>query len=61
MNVVPAAYFLNAGVAGLVNGKFTYLARRVDVEMIRVIPADRRPRYGITELEHSFSWKELPG
>ncbi len=61
MNVVPAVYFLNAGVGGLVNGKFTYLARRVDVEMIRVIPVDRRPRYGITELEPSFSWEELPG
>ncbi|MGH9320351.1 MAG: ABC transporter ATP-binding protein [Vicinamibacteria bacterium] len=60
MNVVPSVYFLNAGVGGLVDGEFVYLARRVDVEMIRVVPADRRARYGITELEHGFSWEELP-
>jgi lipopolysaccharide transport system ATP-binding protein len=60
MNVVPAAYFLNAGVVGLVDGTFLYLARRVDVEMIRVFPPDRRARYGISELEHRFSWKEVP-
>ena len=59
MNVTPGAYFLNAGVGGVADGKFAYLSRRVDVEMIRVAPAERRPRYGIAELESQFSWKEL--
>ena len=59
MNVTPGAYFLNAGVGGVADGKFAYLSRRVDVEMIRVAPAEHRPRYGIAELESQFSWKEL--
>lgn len=34
----PGVYFLNAGVTGLVDGHFTYLARNIDVAMFRVQP-----------------------
>jgi lipopolysaccharide transport system ATP-binding protein len=59
MNVVPAVYFLNAGVTGFVDGKQTYLHRRVDVAMIRVIPKDDRQYYGIASLEHRFCYKVI--
>jgi lipopolysaccharide transport system ATP-binding protein len=61
LNVAPGTYFLNAGVVGIVNGKFTYLHRRVDVCMIRVLPCDSREVYGIAyldpEFKHSFKQK----
>jgi len=53
LNVVPDTYLLNAGVGGVVADNFTYLARRVDVQMIKVLPADLRPRHGIAELDHA--------
>jgi lipopolysaccharide transport system ATP-binding protein len=53
LNVVPDTYLLNAGVGGVVGDNFTYLARRVDVQMIKVLPADLRPRHGIAELDHA--------
>ena len=34
----PGVYFLNAGVSGIVDGTFTYLARYIDVAMFRVGP-----------------------
>ncbi|GET37702.1 ABC transporter ATP-binding protein [Microseira wollei] len=34
----PGLYFLNAGVSGIVDGDFTYLARCLDVAMFRVRP-----------------------
>lgn len=34
----PGVYFLNAGVTGVVDGHFTYLARDIDVAMFRVQP-----------------------
>jgi lipopolysaccharide transport system ATP-binding protein len=34
----PGVYFLNAGVSGIVDGTFTYLARYIDVAMFRVQP-----------------------
>jgi lipopolysaccharide transport system ATP-binding protein len=61
LNVVPGSYAFNAGVGGLVDGRFTYLARRVDVELIRVVPADRRPRYGIAEIEPRFTYEQSSG
>jgi lipopolysaccharide transport system ATP-binding protein len=57
MSVVPGTYLLNSGVGGLVDGRQTYLSRRVDIAMLRVLPADQRPRYGIAELEHRFAWR----
>ncbi|MEB3830432.1 ABC transporter ATP-binding protein [Phormidium sp. CCY1219] len=32
----PGVYFLNAGVSGIVNGDFTYMARCIDVAMFKV-------------------------
>ena len=34
----PGLYFLNAGVSGIVDGDFTYLARSIDAAMFRVKP-----------------------
>ena len=34
----PGLYFLNAGVSGIVDGDFTYLARCIDAAMFRVKP-----------------------
>lgn len=34
----PGVYFLNAGVSGIVDGTFTYLARYIDIAMFRVQP-----------------------
>lgn len=51
LNIVPGTYFLNAGVMGTVDGERVYLHRRVDVDMIRVLPCDSREPYGITYLE----------
>lgn len=36
----PGVYFLNAGVSGIVDGHFTYLARCIDVGMFRVLPEE---------------------
>jgi lipopolysaccharide transport system ATP-binding protein len=51
LNLVPGTYFLNAGVMGVVNGERVYLHRRVDVDMIRVLPCDTREPYGLAYLE----------
>jgi lipopolysaccharide transport system ATP-binding protein len=51
LNIVPGPYFFNAGVMGTINGERVYLHRRVDVEMIRVLPCDSREPYGIAYLE----------
>jgi lipopolysaccharide transport system ATP-binding protein len=51
LNVVPGTYFLNAGVMATVNGERAYLHRRVDVDMIRVLPCDTREPYGVAYLE----------
>lgn len=55
LNVVPGTYFLNAGVMGVIEGQETYLHRRVDVEMIRVLPRDSRIWHGISYLEHKVT------
>jgi lipopolysaccharide transport system ATP-binding protein len=59
MNVSPATYFLNAGVSAVVNGQLDYLHRRVDVAAVRVIPRDHRDVYGVSYLEHIFSFREV--
>jgi len=51
INLAPGTYFLNAGVMGLVGGDLTYLQRRVDIEMFRVVPTDTRQPYGLAYLE----------
>ena len=38
--LTPGVYFLNAGVSGIVDGNFTYLARCIDVGMFRVLPEE---------------------
>jgi lipopolysaccharide transport system ATP-binding protein len=53
----PGVYFLNAGVTGIVDGNFTYLARCIDVAMFRVQPQSNSQASGIVDLmiEPSFS------
>jgi lipopolysaccharide transport system ATP-binding protein len=38
--LTPGVYFLNAGVSGIVDGQFTFLARCIDVGMFRVLPEE---------------------
>lgn len=45
----PGVYFLNAGVSGIVNGHFTYLARCIDVGMFRVLPEEDSDATGIID------------
>lgn len=62
LNVIPGPYFLNAGVMGTVEGKRTYLQRRVDVEMIRVISPRACRWWGIAFLDHEIRCREVgPG
>ncbi|MGC9502970.1 ABC transporter ATP-binding protein [Baaleninema sp.] len=46
----PGAYFLNAGVSGVVEGQFTYLARGIDIAMFRVRPDNDSFASGIVDL-----------
>lgn len=46
----PGVYFLNAGVTGLVDGHFTYLARHIDVAMFRVQPETNSYASGVVDL-----------
>ncbi len=46
----PGVYFLNAGVSGIVDDQFTYLARCVDVAMFRVQPQLQSHASGIVDL-----------
>ncbi len=60
MNVVPGAYFLNCGVDGCVDDtQLTYLHRRVDVAMVRVLPCDTRVPYGVAYLAPEFRYEYL--
>lgn len=59
LNLVPGTYFLNTGVDGHVNGQHSYLHRRVDICMIRVLPCDQREPYGLAYLEPKFSYTYL--
>ena len=55
LNLAPGTYFLNVGVYGSVNGQDdTYLDRRVDICMIRVLASDTRDTYGLAYLEPRF-------
>lgn len=46
----PGVYFLNAGVSGIVDEQFTYLARCIDVAMFRVQPQLQAHASGIVDL-----------
>lgn len=46
----PGVYFLNAGVSGIVDGTFTYLARYIDIAMFRVQPDSDSMASGIIDL-----------
>jgi lipopolysaccharide transport system ATP-binding protein len=61
LNVVPGTYFLNAGVDGIVNGERTFLQRRVDICMIRVLSCDARDPYGLAYLEPQLTVEPLGG
>lgn len=60
MNVTPGDYFLNVGVGGRTATEQTYLQRRVDVAMVRVIPRDGRDSHGIADLDPRFSYVAAP-
>jgi lipopolysaccharide transport system ATP-binding protein len=57
LNLVPGDYFLNVGVGGRTGGDDTYLQRRVDTAMVRVIPRDTRESYGIAYVAPRFSYR----
>ncbi len=61
LNIVPGTYFLNVGVDGNVDGAHTYLHRRVDVCMIRILPCDSREAYGVAYLKPHFSYNIQSG
>jgi lipopolysaccharide transport system ATP-binding protein len=46
----PGVYFLNAGVSGVVDGQFTYMDRRIDVAMFRVLPNNESFSSGMVDL-----------
>lgn len=46
----PGVYFLNAGVSGIVDGTFTYLARYIDIAMFRVQPDPDSLASGVIDL-----------
>jgi lipopolysaccharide transport system ATP-binding protein len=48
--LVPGAYFMNAGVLGLLAGEETYLHRILDVTMFRVSAGDRNTITGLADL-----------
>ena len=60
LNVVPGTYFMNSGVDGLVDDTITYLHRRVDLCMIRVLSHDTRQSYGIADLAPRFTYELQP-
>ena len=55
LNVSPGTYFVNAGVGAHIDGTYTYLQRRVDMCMLRVLPPDSRSVYGVAYLEPRLS------
>lgn len=57
INLVPGTYYLNSGVDGFVDGRHSYLQRRVDISMVRVVPNNEHQFTGIAYLEQSFSYK----
>lgn len=59
LNLSPGTYFMNCGVASNANGESSFLHRRVDVAMIRVISPDDRSYPGIAYVAPSLTVKEL--
>jgi lipopolysaccharide transport system ATP-binding protein len=59
LNVGPGSYFLNCGIGGEAEGRHTYLARRVDVSMVKVLPSDAQDGYGLVYAKPGFSLREL--
>lgn len=57
--LAPGTYFLNAGVLGLVNGVETYLSRRIDVAMFRVMATSSRLATGFVDLDVAPSVIEI--
>lgn len=60
-NLHPGVYFLNAGVSGIVDGEFTYLARCVDAAIFRVQSTTESCGNGIVDfqVEPSLSWGKI--
>ncbi len=57
LNIAPGTYFLNAGVDGNdAEGERTYLHRRVDICMIRVLAPNAEDVYGLAYLDPDFSY-----
>jgi lipopolysaccharide transport system ATP-binding protein len=59
INLVPGTYYLNSGVDGFIDGRHTYLQRRVDISMVRVVPNNEHQFTGIAYLEQSFSYNVI--
>jgi homopolymeric O-antigen transport system ATP-binding protein len=58
LNVVPGNYFLNASAEARTGaGELSFLQRRVDMCMIRVLPCDERQYHGIAYLEPRFEYQ----
>lgn len=49
--LAPGTYFLNAGVLAQVDGAESYLDRRIDVAMFRVLPDESRLATGLVDLD----------
>ena len=56
----PGVYFLNAGVSGIVDGEFIYLARCIDAAIFRVQPLAEVCGNGIVDfqIKPSLDWEE---
>ena len=51
--LMPAMYFLNAGVLAVVDGQEQFLDRKIDIGMFRVLPNPSRLSTGLTDLVES--------
>ena len=49
--LAPGTYFLNAGVLGQIDGAESYLDRRIDVAMFRVLPDESRLATGLVDMD----------
>lgn len=57
--LAPGTYFLNSGVSSIINGENTFLHRRVDVAMIRVIAPDANIYGGLAYVKPRLNIKLL--
>jgi lipopolysaccharide transport system ATP-binding protein len=46
----PGVYFMNAGVLGIIDGAETYLDRRIDAAMFRVMPVSAQTATGLVDI-----------